>query len=135
MILFFLLNSDSCDLFKKNRKNSRKKYFSSKEHQDIEITKGFVLAKPCHMNYHYVMNKEVFVGSEGVGDRFVQAGTLDLFKQGSAVLTSLICREISGGDLDFRIVECENRFPGDSSETVKRFGDRCYKVQKEVGSA
>ena len=86
-------------------------------------------------DYADQMNKEVFVGSEGVGDRFVQAGTMDLFNQGSAVLTSLVCREISGGELDFRVVECEDRFPGASSDTIKRFGDRCYMIQKEVGSA
>ena len=86
-------------------------------------------------DYADQMNKEVFVGSEGVGDRFVQAGTMDLFNQGSAVLTSLVCREISGGEQDFRVVECEDRFPGASSDTIKRFGDRCYMIQKEVGSA
>lgn len=86
-------------------------------------------------DYAQQMNKEVFVGSEGVGDRFVQAGTMDLFNQGAAVLTSLACREISGGDPDFLIVECEDRFPRASSATFKRFGDRCYRIQKEVGSA
>ena len=86
-------------------------------------------------DYAEQMNKEVFVGSEGVGDRFVQAGTMDLFNQGAAVLTSLACREISGVDPDFRIVECEDRFPGASSAAIKRFGDRCYRIQKEVGSA
>ena len=86
-------------------------------------------------DYAGQMNKEVFVGSEGVGDRFVQAGTMDLFNQGAAVLTSLACRDISGVDPDFRIVECEDRFPGASSDAVKRFGDRCYRIQKEVGSA
>ena len=60
---------------------------------------------------------------------------MDLFNQGAAVLTSLACRDISGVDPDFRIVECEDRFPGASSAAVKRFGDRCYRIQKEVGSA
>ena len=85
-------------------------------------------------DYATQMGKEVYVGSEGVGDRFVQAGTTTLFNDGAAVLTSLACREISGDDPGFRVVECtENGLFGKTGDETRRFGDRCYVVQKETG--
>lgn len=87
-------------------------------------------------DYAMQMAKEVYVGSEGVGDRFVQAGTTRLFNEGAAVLTSLCCREISGEDLQFRVVECDGNLPaGSCNGAARRFGDRCYMVKKEIGSA
>ena len=87
-------------------------------------------------DYAVQMGKEVYVGSEGVGDRFVQAGTTRLFNEGAAVLTSLSCREIAGEDISFRVVECDDsRLPYGNSDTVNRFGDRTYIIRKEIGSA
>ena len=86
-------------------------------------------------DYASQMEKEIFVGSEGVGDRFVQAGTTDLFNAGATVLTSLACRDVSDGEQGFKVVECPDSFLSDSEGSAKRFGDRCYLVQKEVGSA
>ena len=87
-------------------------------------------------DYAQQMSKDVFVGSEGVGDRFVQAGTMDLFNQGAAVLTSLACSDISGEEVKFRVVEYDgNPISSNRSVSTKRFGDRYYMIQKEVGSA
>lgn len=79
-------------------------------------------------DYAMQMAKEVYVGSEGVGDRFVQAGTTRLFNEGASVLTSLCC--------EFRVVECdENTLTGPCRGNARRFGDRCYLIKKEIGSA
>ena len=87
-------------------------------------------------DYAVQMGKEVYVGSEGVGDRFVQAGTTQLFNDGSAVLTSLASRDISGTESLLRVVECEETGLLDGySDSAKRFGDRCYLMKKEIGSA
>ena len=87
-------------------------------------------------DYALQMGKEVYVGSEGVGDRFVQAGTTRLFNEGSAVLTSLSDSGISADELKFRVMECDDcRLFKPESDMVKRFGDRTYVVTKEIGSA
>lgn len=87
-------------------------------------------------DYAIQMDKEVFVGSEGVGDRFVQSGTMQMFNEGAAVLTSLACREIPGEDLRFKVVECDanNPFTGQQGKCTC-FGDRAYVIKKEIGSA
>ena len=87
-------------------------------------------------DYAVQMGKEVYVGSEGVGDRFVQAGTTRLFNEGSPVLTSFSDSGLSDRDLRFRVLECdENCLFKPDSGMVKRFGDRTYVVTKEIGSA
>lgn len=87
-------------------------------------------------DYAMQMDKEVFVGSEGVGDRFVQSGTMQLFNEGAAVLTSLACREISGEEMMFKVVECEAEGPLKGQQgSATRFGDRTYTIQKEIGTA
>ena len=87
-------------------------------------------------DYCVQMGKEIYVGSEGVGDRFVQAGTTQLFNDGSAILTSLASRDISGKESLLQVVECDEAGLLDGySESAKRFGDRCYLMKKEIGSA
>ena len=87
-------------------------------------------------DYAMQMGKEIYVGSEGVGDRFIQAGTTRLFNEGSAVLTSLSDIGIQADDLKFRVLECgEKGLFKPEQDLVKRFGDRTYVVTKEIGSA
>ena len=79
-------------------------------------------------DYAIQMDKEVFVGSEGVGERFVQYGTTQMFNEGAPVLTSLSCK--------FKVVECDEAHnPHGDPDSVKRFGDRTYIIRREIGSA
>ncbi|MFC2821647.1 MAG: DNA-processing protein DprA [Sphaerochaeta sp.] len=88
--------------------------------------------------YSLQMGKDVYVGSEGVGDRFVQAGTTGLFNDGAKVLKSLadvdypylkmrffVSEMPSGLGLDF-----EKNYANSGSTT--RFGDKMYMVRELI---
>ena len=79
------------------------------------------------------MGKEVYVGSQGVGDRFVQAGTSAMFRDGAKVVSSLSDGMIEGIDCLFHVLECDDSSPMDASNDMYRFGDRTYVVQKLIG--
>ena len=74
------------------------------------------------------MGKDVYVGSQGVGDRFVQAGTTALFNDGIKVIGSLQEADIPGMQARLRVIETPD---GDKDGNV-RFGDRFYVVKKEI---
>ena len=72
------------------------------------------------------MGKDVYVGSQGVGDRFVQAGTTALFSDGVKVIGSIT--EVEGLQHASMVVEAE----GCVSASNVRFGDCEYMVKKAV---
>jgi len=72
------------------------------------------------------MGKDVYVGSQGIGDRFVQAGTTALFNEGTKVLGSIT--EVEGLQHASIVVEAKGRISGSNI----RFGDCEYMVKKEV---
>lgn len=74
------------------------------------------------------MGKDVYVGSQGVGDRFVQAGTTALFNDGIKAIGSLQEVEEPGIRTRFRVIETPD---GDKEGNI-RFGDRFYVVKKEI---
>ncbi|MBO4392864.1 MAG: DNA-processing protein DprA [Spirochaetales bacterium] len=74
------------------------------------------------------MGKDVYVGSQGIGDRFVQAGTSNLFRDGAKVITSLTDGSVADVEIRFHVTEAEE----DESD-VFRYGDRCYVVQSLIG--
>ena len=72
------------------------------------------------------MGKDVYVGSQGVGDRFVQAGTTALFGDGVKVIGSIT--EVEGLQHASSVVEAA----GCVSASNVRFGDCEYMVKKAV---
>lgn len=72
------------------------------------------------------MGKDVYVGSQGVGDRFVQAGTTALFSDGVKVIGSIT--EVEGLQHASMVVEAA----GCVSASNVRFGDCEYMVKKAV---
>ena len=72
------------------------------------------------------MGKDVYVGSQGVGDRFVQAGTTALFSDGVKVIGSIT--EVDGLQHASMVVEAA----GCVSASNVRFGDCEYMVKKAV---
>ena len=72
------------------------------------------------------MGKDVYVGSQGVGDRFVQAGTTALFSDGVKVIGSIT--EVVGLQHASMVVEAA----GCVSASNVRFGDCEYMVKKAV---
>ena len=72
------------------------------------------------------MGKDVYVGSQGVGDRFVQAGTTALFSDGVKVIGSIT--EVEGLQHASMVVEAA----GCVSTSNVRFGDCEYMVKKAV---
>lgn len=79
------------------------------------------------------MGKEVFVGSQGIGDRFVQAGTSAMFRDGAKVISSLSDGQIPGIDFRFHVMEYDGQLSEDGCDDSCRFGDRTYVVQKLIG--
>ncbi len=79
------------------------------------------------------MGKEIFVGSQGIGDRFVQAGTSAMFRDGAKVISSLSETQIQGIDFNFHVLECDEELLETESDESHRFGDRTYVVQKLIG--
>ena len=79
------------------------------------------------------MGKEVYVGSQGIGDRFVQAGTSAMFRDGAKVVSSLTDGQIPGIDFRFHVLEYDKRISGGNADDSYRFGDRTYVVQKLIG--
>ncbi len=80
----------------------------------------------CDFAIH--MGKDVYVGSQGIGDRFVQAGTSNLFREGAKVLTSLTDGSLADIVVRFSVIE------SDEDETdAFRYGDRNYVVQEMIG--
>lgn len=79
------------------------------------------------------MGKEVYVGSQGIGDRFVQAGTCAMFRDGAKVVSSLTDGQIPGIDFRFHVLECDDRIAADEADDSYRFGDRTYVVQELIG--
>ncbi len=77
-------------------------------------------------DYAMQMGKDVYVGSQGIGDRFVQAGTTALFNEGTKVLGSIT--EVEGLQHASIVVEAKGRISGSNI----RFGDCEYMVKKEV---
>ncbi len=80
------------------------------------------------------MGKDIYVGSQGVGDRFVQAGTTNLFNEGAKVISSLKDGPLSDMDLRFQVIEAQEEdgaviYPFDSH----RYGDRTYIVRDQIG--
>ena len=74
------------------------------------------------------MGKDVYVGSQGVGDRFVQAGTTAMFNDGTKVIGSLLEIELPEKLPGCRVVEC----PGPADASNVRFGDRYYVVTERL---
>ncbi len=83
-------------------------------------------------DYASQMGKDIYVGSEGVGDRFVQVGTTNLFKDGARMLTSLC--DVPCLDLRFRVVECDESVGPkvQPDGELRRFGDRMYVVREMI---
>lgn len=83
-------------------------------------------------DYATQMGKDLFVGSEGIGDRFVQVGTTALFQDGAKIITSL--SDIPFMKLRFSVVECDDRMSGNElgSGDLRRFGDRMYMVREMI---
>lgn len=79
------------------------------------------------------MGKEIFVGSQGIGDRFVQVGTSAMFRDGAKVVSSLSDTQISGIDFNFHVIECDEKLSDAANDCSYRFGDRTYVVQKLIG--
>ena len=78
--------------------------------------------------FHTQMGKDVYVGSQGVGDRFVQAGTTALFNDGAMVISSLKEVDMPGMNACIRVLET----PDAGAEGNVRFGDRFYVEKKEI---
>ena len=74
------------------------------------------------------LGKEVYVGSEGVGDRFVQAGTTAMFNDGTKAIGTLCDIGLAGRAPMCRVLEC----PGPDSGSEVRFGDRYYVVTQRL---
>ncbi len=83
-------------------------------------------------DYAVQLGKEVFVGSEGVGDRFVQVGTSALFRDGAGMVSSL--SDIPTLELRFTVVELEDGIDlrADENNDLRRFGDRMYMVRDMI---
>ena len=79
--------------------------------------------------YGTQMGKDVFVGSHGVGDRFIQAGTNDLFNAGAKVINTLSDTELDRSGLCRSILEWDG---GDEGPDTRRFGDRIYMVRERI---
>ena len=80
------------------------------------------------------MGKDVFVGSQGIGDRYVQAGTSALFRDGARVINTLSDCPVSGLDLRFHVLEFnQDNGCNDAIGVVRRFGDRAYVVKELIG--
>ena len=80
----------------------------------------------CEFATH--MGKEVYVGSQGIGDRFVQAGTSGLFRDGAKMLTSLSDCDLSDLEVRFHVLETDEQ-----EYDAFRYGDRSYVVQSLIG--
>lgn len=80
------------------------------------------------------MGKDVYVGSQGIGDRYVQAGTSALFRDGAKVISTLSDCPLSGIDFRFHVLECgEDNTQDDVFGFTQRFGDRTYVVKELIG--
>ncbi len=83
-------------------------------------------------DYSVQMGKEIFVGSEGVGDRFVQVGTTALFKDGAKVITSL--SDVPSVKMRFMVEEVMDDVASEPCKEAElmRFGDRRYMVRDRI---
>ncbi len=83
-------------------------------------------------DYATQMGKDIFVGSEGIGDRYVQVGTTSLFQDGAKIITSL--RDIPFLDIRYRVEECDAGISGRTlgNEDFRRYGDRMYVVREMI---
>lgn len=79
-------------------------------------------------DYVLQMGKELYVGSEGVGDRFVQVGTTGLFNDGAKELVSLGECDRLGDNVTMKVVDVKDF--AEISSSMTRFGDRIYMVTK-----
>lgn len=77
-------------------------------------------------DYVLQMGKDLYVGSEGVGDRFVQDGTTGLFNDGAKEMTSLCDCENLGLLSPRKVVDGKGL--GLKEDEMARFGDRFYMV-------
>lgn len=85
-------------------------------------------------DYALSLGKEIYVGSQGVGDRFVQAGTSQLFKDGAPVISEMSECEVEGIQFKFHVLEYDEDLMEKSNYvTSKRFGDRMYVVKNMIG--
>jgi len=71
--------------------------------------------------------KDIYVGSEGIGDRFVQAGTSALFHDGARMISSLTDGSVEGVEPGLMVIESEDGQGG------KRYGDRIYRINEFIG--
>ena len=71
--------------------------------------------------------KDIYIGSEGIGDRFVQAGTSALFHDGARMISSLTDGSVEGVEPGLMVIESEDGQGG------KRYGDRIYRINEFIG--
>ncbi len=80
------------------------------------------------------MGKDIYVGSQGIGDRFVQAGTSALFRDGAKVIAELSECSLDGIDFRFHVLEYDDELMERSDFGVsRRYGDRTYVVRDMIG--
>ena len=80
-------------------------------------------------DYAVQMGKDIFVGSQGVGDMFIQAGTTDLFNTGATMINTLSEAENYFAEMSRCVLEWDGR--KDSGQT-RRFGDMIYVVRDGI---
>ena len=79
--------------------------------------------------YTTQMGKDVYVGREGVGDRFIQMGTTAMFNDGTKMISNFTETDRMDLDLRYRVFEWSESCgePG-----ARRFGDRLYVVRELI---
>ncbi len=78
-------------------------------------------------DYTTQMGKDIYVGREGVGDRFVQAGTTAMFNDGVKMISSFTEGVLGQREVKYKVFEWSESC---GECRTRRFGDRLYVVRE-----